>query len=95
MRRAKKGKSKQYKKPDIQTIQKTNHLHLAIIVRTLWMVYGWRHEQLGEFLEAYLSLFAELADRRTTIKEFVEDTTELTNIDVVRLLDEIMKLEDD
>lgn len=95
MKRAKAKKKKPYVAPDMRTIQMCNHLHLAIIVRTLWMVYGWRHEELGEFLEAYLSLFAELVDNRTTVKEFVTDTTELTNIDVVKMLDEIMRLEDE
>lgn len=96
MRVAKKSKRKkklthQPTRTPFEIVKQCNYLHLAVIVRVLWMVYGWRHERLGKFLEAYLSLLSEVADRRSGVMEFVKDTTELTGIDVKLLMDEILE----
>ena len=68
----------------------TNYLHLAVIVRVLWDVYGWRSKRVADFLEAYLSLMQEVADKRNSVNGIIRDTKDLTGIDVVKLLDDIM-----
>lgn len=96
MKTAKKPKKRnrlahQPTKTPFEIVKQCNYLHMAAIVRTLWMVYGWRHEELGEFLEGYLSLLSEVSEKRSGVGEFVDDTTDLTAIDVRKLIDEILE----
>ena len=69
----------------------TNYLHLAIIVRILWTVYGWRSKRIADFLEAYLSLMQEVADHRNSVNGLIRYTKEMTGIDVVELLDDVLE----
>ena len=92
MIRAKNKKPKTHRptKTPFEIVKMTNYLHLAIIVRVLWDVYGWRSKRVADFLEAYLSLMQEVADKRNSVNGIIRDTKDRTGIDVVKLLDDIM-----
>lgn len=70
-----------------EIVKVTNYLNLAIMVRTLATVYDWSREQLDEFMESYLALMQETADHRVSIKQSIQDTKDITGIDVAELLD--------
>lgn len=93
MIRAKNKKSKAHRpaKTPFEIVKMTNYLHLAIIVRILWTVYGWRSKRVADFLEAYLSLMQEIGDKRNTVPGLIKDTKDLTGIDVVKLLDDVLE----
>lgn len=76
-------------KTPFEIVKSTNYLNLAVIVRTLYQVYGWRSKRLAGFLESYIVLMQEVVDRRSTVSQFIHDTKELTGIDVKKLLDEV------
>ena len=92
MIRAKNKKPKTHRptKTPFEIVKMANYLHLAIIVRVLWDVYGWRSKRVADFLEAYLSLMQEVADKRNSVNGIIRDTKDLTGVDVVKLLDDIM-----
>lgn len=92
MIRAKNKKPKTHRptKTPFEIVKMTNYLHLAVIVRVLWDVYGWRSKRVADFLEAYLSLMQEVADKRNSVNGIIRDTKDLTGIDVVKLLDDII-----
>lgn len=92
MIRAKNKKPKTHRptKTPFEIVKMANYLHLAVIVRVLWDVYGWRSKRVADFLEAYLSLMQEVADKRNSVNGIIRDTKDLTGIDVVKLLDDIM-----
>lgn len=81
-------------KTPFEIVKMTNYLHLAIIVRMLWTVYGWKNKRIADFLEAYLSLMQEIGDKRNTVPGLIKDTKDLTGIDVVKLLDDVMEGEE-
>lgn len=87
----KKPKTHRPTKTPFEIVKMTNYLHLAIIVRILWTVYGWRSKRIADFLEAYLSLMQEVADHRNSVNGLIKDTKEMTGIDVVELLDDVME----
>ena len=91
--RSKKKKPRTHRpsKTPFEIVKMTNYLHLAIIVRILWTVYGWRSKRIADFLEAYLSLMQEIGDKRNTVQGLIKDTKDLTGIDVVKLLDDVME----
>lgn len=94
MKRAKPKKKKEIQRPTrtpFEIVKTTNYFNLAVIVRVLWTVYGWRHKRIAYFLESYISLIQEVADNRSGVNEFIKDTKKMTGVDVVRLLDEIYK----
>ena len=93
MIRAKNKKPKTHRptKTPFEIVKMTNYLHIAIIVRILWTVYGWRSKRIADFLEAYLSLMQEIGDKRNTVQGLIKDTKDLTGIDVVKLLDEAIE----
>lgn len=93
MIRAKNKKPKAHRptKTPFEIVKMTNYLHLAIIVRILWTVYGWRSKRVADFLEAYLSLMQEIGDKRNTVPGLIKDTKDLTGIDVVELLDDVLE----
>ena len=92
MIRAKNKKPKTHRptKTPFEIVKMTNYLHLAVIVRVLWDVYGWRSKRVADFLEAYLSLMQEVADKRNSVNGLIKDTKDLTGVDVVKLLDDII-----
>ena len=85
MKRVKKPKKKEIHK-ETKTpyvyVKMTNYLNMAVIIRTLYMVYGWREKRLAKFIESYVSLMEEIMDHRNTVNNFIAETTELTGIDV-------------
>ena len=94
MKRAKKPKkplSDRPTKTPLMYVTQTNYVNLAIMVRTLHMVYDWTKEELLEFCEAYVALVGEFGDHRTGVAQFVRDTEKLTGIDVKKLLDEAVE----
>lgn len=69
-------KSKKQKRPIEQVprfeiIKLQNLLHISIMVRVLWTVYGWREKRIGYFLEAYMSLLGEVWDQRCTVSAVI------------------------
>lgn len=88
-------RSKKKKKPETHRPAKTpfeivkmaNYVIIAVVVRTLWTVYGWRHKRIADFLEAILSLLDE--SRRFGYDRLIKDTYDLTGVDVKKLVDEI------
>lgn len=94
MQRVKKPKKSIVDRPTktpMMYVTQTNYVNLAVMVRTLQMVYDWNREQLDEFCEAYLSLIDEFGSKRTTVSAFIRDTEELTGINVKTLLDEVVQ----
>lgn len=71
-------------------VKLTNYLNLAVMVRTLYMVYGWRSVRLARFLESYVALMQEITDHRSSVNEFIKDTEELTGIDVTEFFEEVL-----
>lgn len=86
----KKPKTHRPTKTPFEIVKTTNYLHMAVIVRVLWTVYGWRSKRIADFLEAYLSLMQEVADKRNSVNGLIKDTKDLTGVDVVKLLDDII-----
>lgn len=89
MVRHKKPKKPKNPKPSYtveEAIKKCNELHMALMVRNLNMVFGFGQKRLYKFCEGYLGLIQEVHDGRCTIKEFVQDTKEMTGIDVEELI---------
>lgn len=78
-------------KTPFQVVKATNYLHLAVIVRTLYMVYGWRKKRIFDFLRAYIALVQEVSEGRSSINQFILDTEELTGFNVKTILDEVYK----
>lgn len=92
MKRVKKPKKSAADKPaktPHELVSQTNYLNLAIMVRILYMCYGWRSKRLSDFCEAYLALIREIIDKRSTARVFIKDTFELTGVDVYSLLDSV------
>lgn len=89
----KKPRTHRQTKTPFEIVKMTNYLHLAIIVRILWTVYGWKSKRIADFLEAYLSLMQEIGDKRNTVQGLIKDTKDLTGVDVVKLLDDITERE--
>lgn len=92
MKRAKPKKKKETHRPTrtpFEIVKTTNYFNLAVIVRVLWTVYGWKHKRIAYFLESYISLVQEVADNRSGVTQFILDTKEMTGVDVVKLLDEV------
>ena len=94
MKRVKKPKkpiSDRPTKTPLMYVTQTNYVNLAIMVRTLQMVYDWTKEELLEFCEAYVALVGEFGDHRTGVAQFIRDTEKLTGIDVKELLDKAVE----
>lgn len=88
--RAKKAKKKSIHKPTktpYEYVKATNFLNISAMVRTLATVYDWDKEQIDEFMESHMALLQEISDHRTNIKQFVEDTEELTKVNIRVLID--------
>ena len=91
--RARKRKSERTHRPTksaFEIVKLADYLNLAIMVRTLHQVYGWKKEQLEEFIESYIALMEEVG-RRNTVEGQIRDTKELTGIDVRLMLDEVFE----
>lgn len=84
--RAKKPKKKKPVKP-FEIVKACNYLNIAAIIQTLATVYDWNKEQIDEFMESHMALLQEISDHRTNIKHFVEDTEDLTGVNVRELID--------
>ena len=94
MKRVKKQKkpiSDRPTKTPLMYVTQTNYVNLAIMVRTLQMVYDWTKEELLEFCEAYVALIDEFGSHRTNVSQFIRDTEKLTGIDVKELLDKAVE----
>ena len=77
--------------PKFEIIKIQNRLHIALIVRTLWDVYGWREKRIGDFLEGYMALLGEVYDLRQTVDSMVDETSELTGVDIRATVDNMIK----
>ena len=84
-------KQKKRTKTPFQIVKTTNYLHLAVIVRTLYTVYGWRKKRIFDFIEAYIALMQEVFDGRSNINQLILDTEEMTGFNVKKILDEVYK----
>lgn len=90
-------RSRKKKKPEMhrpakspfEIVKTANYVLIAVVVRTLWTVYGWRHKRIADFLEAILSLLDE--SRRFGYEQLIRETKELTGVDVKKLVDELYK----
>ena len=94
MKRVKKPKkplSDRPTKTPLMYVTQTNYVNLAIMVRVMYMCYGWRKKRLDNLCEAYVALIEEFGSRRSTATQFVRDTEELTGIDVKKLLDDAVR----
>lgn len=87
-RAKKKRKNKPQLKP-FEIVMMSNYLNMAIVVRTMWTVYGWKNRRIAGFIESYLSIMQEVADGRRTVKDEVDDCLQLTGINVKKLIDEL------
>lgn len=64
------------------------HMHcLSTILKTLSKDEGYTEAQLKDFSESYSILLSEELDGRTTVKESIKDTKELTGIDIREFLE--------
>lgn len=89
--RAKKKKGRAIDRPaktPFEIVKTANYLNLAIMIRRLKTVYNWEDEQIAEYLESYISLMDEIG-KRNTVSGLIQETKELTGIDVKEFLDEV------
>ena len=77
--------------PRFEIIKLQNLLHISIMVRVLWTVYGWREKRIGYFLEAYMSLLGEVWDQRCTVNQMIDGTKDMTGHDIRQLVDDMIK----
>lgn len=89
-RKRKAGRTHRPARPAFAIVKLADYLNLAIMVRTLHQVYGWKKEQLEEFIESYIALMEEVG-RCNTVEGLIRDTKELTGIDVRLMLDEVFE----
>lgn len=91
MNRAKKPKKnrldRETKTPKLY-IRTTTYFTLAVVVRSLKMVFGFTPEQMDLFFESYFAHMEEVADHRSHVWQFCDDTKELTGVDIVEKFDE-------
>ena len=71
-----------------KAVKMTNYLNIAIMVMNMHVLHGWGHKEIGDFLEAHLSLMAELADGRTTLWKLLKQVEDETGYDIKKLVDE-------
>lgn len=94
MKRVKKPKKPASDRPTktpLMYVTQTNYVNLAIMVRVMYMCYGWRKKRLDALCGAYVALIDEFGSHRSTVPQFIRDTTELTGIDVKKLLDDAVR----
>ena len=72
-----------------EIVKQTNYVNSAAMVRTLYHVYGWREKRIQDFFDSYIALMQEIFDKRSTVRQFIKDTEELTGFNVKRLLDDL------
>lgn len=92
MLRVKKKKTRKERKPIVDPfdiVMKTNYLNMAIMIRNMYTIYGYRTKRLAKLVEAHLALMAEVADGRITVDQAVKDCKDLTGIDVAKMIDEL------
>lgn len=66
-------------------VQMTNYLLMAVFIRTMVTVYDWDEDQIGELIEAVLALLQEVGDRRTSVRQLIRDTKDMTGYDVAQI----------
>lgn len=66
------------------------YMHYAILIRTLWMEYGWRGKRIGDLISACLVLVEEVNRGSASVNEMTHQTKELTGIDIKKLFEEIV-----
>lgn len=64
-------------------------LFLAVTIRTLYEVYGWRTKRIKDFLESYVALMDEVADKRITVPEAVKACEERTGFNPKTILEDL------
>ena len=77
-----------YKEAKFESVKNANYVSFAITVRCL-KCFGFGKKRIERFLEAYLALVEELADKRCTPEGTIQATLELTGIDVKKMMDEV------
>lgn len=90
--RTKKRKKSAIHKPTktpLDIVTTTNYLWLAMILRSLYTVYGWRTKRIADFIECIVSLLEEIHDGRTNVAEFIKDTEKMTGFNAKKILDEL------
>ena len=61
-------------------------LSLAVHIRTMYLVEGWSGEEMADYMESYAVLMDEIAEGRTSVRQFIRDTKKLTGYDVEAFL---------
>lgn len=87
--RSKKTKQKTYTIAEVRRFTITaNKVCLAIAARCMMTCFDYKPKQVGEFIGAYLALLDEVVDKRNSPAGLVEDTKELTGVDISKLIDD-------
>ena len=87
-------RAKKPKKPDLHRPAETpleisklaTYLSLAVHLRTVCMVEGRNEEDIANYMESYVVLMDEIAEGRTSVRQFIRDTKKLTGYDPEELL---------
>lgn len=83
--------------PPGKIVKLINELHLSMMVRVLYDVYGWRNGRIKNFMAAYMALFHEAHSGTITITQAIKDAESRTGININELLssytdDELKKI---
>ena len=94
MKRAKPKKKSIYVKqvdPKVKhyIVRNSNYVAMSLVIRTLWEKNGWRRIRIDRFVESYMVLIEEVADRRSNPWKSVDEASEIIGIDIVELLNEL------
>lgn len=94
MKRAKPKKKSIYTKqvaPGIKhfIVRNSNYVAMSIVIRTLWEKNGWRRVRIDRFVESYMVLIEEVADRRSNPWKAIDEASEIIGMDIVELLNEL------
>lgn len=94
MKRAKPKKKSIYVKqvdPKVKhyIVRNSNYVAMSLVVMTIWEKYGWRRVRTDRFVESYMVLIEEVADQRSNPWKAVDEASEITGLDMVKLLNEL------
>ena len=87
--KAKKPKKSDLRRPaetPLEISKLATYLSLAVHLRTVCLAEGRNDEAIANYMESYVVLMDEIAEGRTSVRQFIRDTKKLTGYDPEELL---------
>lgn len=85
----KSNKQKRVQRSGTDLVATANYLHFAIDARTKLTVEGCTHEEMRDWIRSKVIMLEEVWDGRSSVKDIVSDTKELTGFDTMLELSNI------